>query len=271
MYREHTCTDESCIPCVAGKYSLGLSACVDCDAGRYGTYRGSSSSSACNTCSKGEYSGPGLAACVICPTGYYNGQTGQTACFAQNTCNAGKYFSGSSASAGSCAYCHSGKYQSSNGHRSGSCTAWRTCNAGMYFSGGSATSAGSCSGCWSGTYQSSNGHRSGSCYACPVGYYQNDGGQSDCGSCPDGKYTLSRSTMGSFGTLENLGGSGCTTSATCANCQGDCDSDRDCAGDLKCFQRSAGEAIPGCTDPGGQPRNYDYCYANTGNAYCVSW
>jgi hypothetical protein len=64
-----------------------------------------------------------------------------------------------------------------------------------------------------------------------------------------------------LGGLADLGGTGCTPSAPCAVCQGDCDSDNDCTGDLRCFQRSHGEAIPGCVDNGGQPAIYDYCYS----------
>jgi hypothetical protein len=40
-------------------------------------------------------------------------------------------------------------------------------------------------------------------------------------------------------------------------CEGDCDRDSDCAPGLKCFQRSALEAVPGCRGTG--INNYDYC------------
>lgn len=41
------------------------------------------------------------------------------------------------------------------------------------------------------------------------------------------------------------------------HCQGDCDSDNDCAGDLACFQRSAEQLVPGCS---GTPKgSKDYC------------
>ena len=42
-------------------------------------------------------------------------------------------------------------------------------------------------------------------------------------------------------------------------CRGECDSDAQCASGLKCFQRSNGEAIPGCTGAG-KFKNWDYCY-----------
>lgn len=41
-------------------------------------------------------------------------------------------------------------------------------------------------------------------------------------------------------------------------CQGDCDNDDDCAGQLKCYQRSDDELIPGCLGKGKNRK--DYCY-----------
>lgn len=42
------------------------------------------------------------------------------------------------------------------------------------------------------------------------------------------------------------------------HCQGDCDEDKDCAGELICKQRTAMEVVPGCA---GKGRNgFDYCY-----------
>ena len=42
-------------------------------------------------------------------------------------------------------------------------------------------------------------------------------------------------------------------------CTGDCNSDDDCLGDLKCFQRSYGGPVPGCTGNGAAD-TMDYCY-----------
>lgn len=44
---------------------------------------------------------------------------------------------------------------------------------------------------------------------------------------------------------DNRGGNGCTTSHPCGIGQGDCDSDADCVGDLKCFQSETLVDIPG--------------------------
>jgi len=42
-------------------------------------------------------------------------------------------------------------------------------------------------------------------------------------------------------------------------CIGECDSDKQCAAGLKCFQRNNGETIPGCTGPG-HAKDWDYCF-----------
>ena len=43
-------------------------------------------------------------------------------------------------------------------------------------------------------------------------------------------------------------------------CEGDCDNDNQCAGDLICYQREAGnEAVPGCAGGESDTRNTDYC------------
>ena len=44
-------------------------------------------------------------------------------------------------------------------------------------------------------------------------------------------------------------------------CAGDCDSDKGCYGDLKCFQRTGtgGDAPPGCSHRGWK-KDWDYCY-----------
>ena len=42
-------------------------------------------------------------------------------------------------------------------------------------------------------------------------------------------------------------------------CVGECDADTQCAAGLKCFQRSKGESVPGCTGAGAKG-TWDYCY-----------
>jgi len=44
-------------------------------------------------------------------------------------------------------------------------------------------------------------------------------------------------------------------------CEGDCDDDDECAGDLKCFQRNRrGQAVPGCSPGGDDDNTSDFCY-----------
>lgn len=47
------------------------------------------------------------------------------------------------------------------------------------------------------------------------------------------------------------GATGCSATRPCAACEGDCDSDTECQGQLKCYQRTtAMETVPGCGLPG---------------------
>ena len=43
-------------------------------------------------------------------------------------------------------------------------------------------------------------------------------------------------------------------------CTGECDSDKQCAPGLKCFQRTHGEPIPGCSNENRYGKDWDYCY-----------
>mmetsp|Transcript_4422 Transcript_4422/g.10022 ORF Transcript_4422/g.10022 Transcript_4422/m.10022 type:complete len:164 (-) Transcript_4422:209-700(-) len=49
----------------------------------------------------------------------------------------------------------------------------------------------------------------------------------------------------------------CSSSQVCGRCAGDCDSHRECAGDLVCFSRSGTEPVPGCSGKG--ISGYGYC------------
>ena len=73
-------------------------------------------------------------------------------------------------------------------------------------------------------------------------------------SCPTGAQV---------GALVNKGGSGCTSSSPCGQCEGDCDTDKDCDGSMKCFQRQSSlTQVPGCSKGGvGDVATHDYCYA----------
>ena len=60
------------------------------------------------------------------------------------------------------------------------------------------------------------------------------------------------------GSLFIAGDNGSPTSVfPLQHCQGDCDSDSDCAVNLVCFERNSGQAVPGCS---GTPEgDKDYC------------
>ena len=60
------------------------------------------------------------------------------------------------------------------------------------------------------------------------------------------------------GKLHTLGGDP-TYFIPLAMCEGDCDYDSDCKGDLKCFQRDGDESVPGCEDSQHATTGYDYC------------
>jgi hypothetical protein len=53
----------------------------------------------------------------------------------------------------------------------------------------------------------------------------------------------------------------CSDNDNCDACEGDCDSDLQCKGNLLCFQRNGIQAVPGCTGSGTSGR--DYCYEPT--------
>eukprot|EP00980_Cylindrotheca_fusiformis_P012304 scaffold3014_cov116-Cylindrotheca_fusiformis.AAC.6 len=44
-------------------------------------------------------------------------------------------------------------------------------------------------------------------------------------------------------------------------CKGDCDSDSDCLGDLKCFHRDPYQSVPGCAGGSSDGSRTDFCYA----------
>ncbi|CAB9516980.1 expressed unknown protein [Seminavis robusta] len=46
-------------------------------------------------------------------------------------------------------------------------------------------------------------------------------------------------------------------------CEGDCDDDDDCAGDMECWMRDSFEPVPGCLDGELEPMDYDYCIGAT--------
>lgn len=65
------------------------------------------------------------------------------------------------------------------------------------------------------------------------------------------------------GVVTDKGAAGCTAVLPCGLCEGDCDTDEDCAGRLLCFQRGAAlPDVPGCAGDGyvTSGEAHDYCY-----------
>ena len=60
-------------------------------------------------------------------------------------------------------------------------------------------------------------------------------------------------------TLVLLSGTNDNSAVELKACIGECDSDSQCAGNLRCFQRGNGEPVPGCAGDG-EGMNWDYCY-----------
>jgi len=61
--------------------------------------------------------------------------------------------------------------------------------------------------------------------------------------------------------LEDLGWYISANDLPLDECQGDCDSDDECDGDLVCYQSDYGDTVPGCS--GTASNNYQYCYSGT--------
>ena len=75
--------------------------------------------------------------------------------------------------------------------------------------------------------------------------------------CNDGKFPRGGYGGGVSTPIELSGGNNGGTELEA--CTGECDRDSDCVAGLKCFQRSNGEPIPGCTGAG-SGASWDYCY-----------
>ena len=96
-------------------------------------------------------------------------------------------------------------------------------------------------------------------FACKKGTYNNLTGQvhnTDCLSCPSGKYGDYRGNSMHSVSSDGTG---------LGKCSGDCDSDSDCRGTLKCFQCDGICLVPGC---GTGVQHWDYCYDPLEHSIC---
>jgi len=151
-YEQSEPQQTSCDICVGGKFSAaGASSCSGCQAGKYHTLTGQTSSASCIDCPNGYYSDTiGQSSCKECDAGRYQDQHGQTSCKA---CSVGRASYGKGKSL--CSTCSAGKYANAG---------WNACGD-----------------CYYGYYSSSGWEN---CAYCPQGYWQDQLGQSACKACP---------------------------------------------------------------------------------------
>mmetsp|Transcript_26813 Transcript_26813/g.58154 ORF Transcript_26813/g.58154 Transcript_26813/m.58154 type:complete len:409 (+) Transcript_26813:97-1323(+) len=67
-----------------------------------------------------------------------------------------------------------------------------------------------------------------------------------------------KESRGGRPSLASYGRDGCDDDYPCDKCTGDCDDNSNCMGNLKCFQRSGRQDVPGCSGDG--VSGDDYCY-----------
>ena len=79
---------------------------------------------------------------------------------------------------------------------------------------------------------------------------------------PSGKVTVLAPTPAPAPRFEDYTMDGCGKDP-CGQCEGDCDRDTDCEGDLICFQREGDENVAGCR--GAASSGWDYCYDPRGS------
>ena len=87
----------------------------------------------------------------------------------------------------------------------------------------------------------------------PEGYY---------GDCYISQYSLPNSNKDTEKALVNKGKTPPGKGKRLGECEGDCDSNRDCISGLKCYKRSSKNSVPpGCKKGGrGDIRTHDYCF-----------
>ncbi|GMH93508.1 hypothetical protein TL16_g12646 [Triparma laevis f. inornata] len=196
----NTCTG----PCPAGKYgdAVGLSACVDCESGKYQDATGSTSPTCSGPCPAGTYSPPGSTICSSCLSGHSGPSlspslVGYTVPQCGGKCPAGKY---STEGSTECTQCTAGHYGESAGMTVNTCTG--SCQLGRYSGEGEKSCTpceegkysdqvgqASCMECVPGKYGQSIGMTTSFCSGlCPIGTYQPFSGKAECEECIAGKY-----------------------------------------------------------------------------------
>ncbi len=229
---------EACLTCPAGKYSGNSKStfCALCAAGKYVTTSGSANVTACVNCDKGRYGevagGSSLAAaCIKCEVGKHSstmGRTYRSECAAGSItdtgtrvgakactpCRAGKYSTASSVA--SCTDCGTGQYQSDGGKSYCS-----ECAAGSITNTGTSVGAKTCTPCVTGKYSAASNVAS--CTECTAGSVTNTGtgtGASTCTECAAGKYSTASAAASCIACETNKyqNSSKQTSCIACAKC-----------------------------------------------------
>jgi hypothetical protein len=90
------------------------------------------------------------------------------------------------------------------------------------------------------------------------------GANADARTAHLNRLLTSSSSSGSGPALKRKGNDGSPSNAfPLGMCEGDCDNDSECAGDLVCFQRRANQAVPGCSGGTSDSSPTDYCVEST--------
>lgn len=234
-----------CTGCPAGTYApsavISIDSCLPCLAGRYSAVVGANSSSSCQRCPAGQTSGANSTNCTQCPANTYSASGDSTCsqCPANSTSPPGSGLSGctclpgfraqydanvanfmcvlcgrgtwSSANSTDCTSCPAGTMQPSLGatnvsscsrcptgsSSSAGASACSVCAAGTFSTDGtcvtclrgtwSTANSSTCTACDSGTYNTTTGKQKSDCTVCPAGYYCTGG--ANISLCPLGTYS----------------------------------------------------------------------------------
>ena len=175
--------ETTCSSCLQGKYSLaGAMVCTSCAAGKIIDSASGYSTDACGgNCDLGRYRTTASTKCTLCVSGRYQDQGGQADC---KLCPNGKFGNGTGyASVQECQNCPVNTYSSASGlDASNKCSA---CPAGRSSTSTGLTAATQCTRCAIGRFTDIN---TGSNPPCAKGQYQDEEGQTQCKSCPTGRF-----------------------------------------------------------------------------------
>ena len=211
---------DECSACVPGKYKArkGSSRCVLCPLGTYNDVSAAASDNTCLSCVAGKYSdtmGATSDACIECVSGKHSEILGSTTEFNCALCLAGKYsdmIGGNSSS--TCRLCSRGKYSDNDG--APDCVA---CLQGKYGSSEGAKSPDLCIDCPVGKYGDQHAASSVAfCSSCPAGKFSAETGvtlESVCKICGSNFYSKIASTACSLCPVNSASSPQTPSAANC--------------------------------------------------------